>query len=80
MEPVGSEAGVVDDGPAQPAYTDHGDVPVGVDPENLPETVQQVTNPVATSLLTEASEIAKVLADLGGSDLEFIAQLLGTDH
>ena len=80
VKAVGGEAGVVEDGPAQPADADHRDVPVDVDAQDLPQAGQQIADAVASALLAEPPEIGQILADLGRRHLQLFPQLPRTHH
>src|SRR3972149_6760312 len=65
------------DGPAQLAHADKRHSPLPVQAQDPLQLIQKVAYVVSAPLLSEATEVAEVLADLGGGDTQTGAQLLG---
>ena len=73
------EPRIADDRSAEPSDAHDRDVPRLVEAEDVPQLPEQVRDAVAAPLLSEASEVAEVLAYLRGRRLQEFAQLLGAD-
>ena len=64
---------------AQMAYADDDKAVALVDAQDMPDLGAKLGHIVAIALLTELTEAAQILADLGGGDIHFAAQGVGGD-
>src|SRR5690349_4757055 len=78
VEALWLESAVFRDSLAEPADADQAHAPILVEAEDLAQSRQEAHDVVAAALLAETAEIAEVLADLRGRDIELFAQRLRT--
>ena len=80
MKAAGPEPAVLEQGPAQVAQSDQGQRPVVVDPQDMPQRVDQLVDPVTDRRVAELPEERQVLADLGILDRQRVAELAAGDR
>ena len=79
MESAGAEAAISQQGSTQVSQTDQGQRPVVVDPEDMPQGVDQLLDAIADARMAELAEKREILADLRILDREGLAELAARD-